>query len=193
MSEQISTPAPDEAEAPPAAVVNETLRSVVHELDQEIDAAKILRENLRDLIGEDDEALRDTLEGETQLHELIEQVVEFLGQDEERIAGIKEAVAQSNARKARLEKRVEMCRTVILNAMDVGELKKLELPIATVSRRATPAKVIITNEADVPSSFWTPQAPKLDKKLVKAALDSKKAVPGAELSNGGETLSIRRS
>ncbi|MGE0857439.1 MAG: siphovirus Gp157 family protein [Hyphomicrobiaceae bacterium] len=43
----------------------------------------------------------------------------------------------------------------------------------------------------IPSEFWKPQPPRLDKKVVLDALKAGAVVPGAELSNGGETLSMR--
>ena len=70
-------------------------------------------------------------------------------------------------------------------------LRKLELPTATLSIKAVPAKAEITDEALLPSKFFKAQDPKLDKKAVLDALKAKEDVPGAVLSNGGETLSIR--
>jgi Siphovirus Gp157 len=50
---------------------------------------------------------------------------------------------------------------------------------------------LILDEAILPAKFWKAQDPKLDKKAVLDALKAKEDVPGASLSNGGETISIR--
>ena len=68
---------------------------------------------------------------------------------------------------------------------------KLTLPLATLSRTASPLKVIITNEADLPSAFLIEKTElRPDKKALMDALKAG-AVPGAELSNGGEQLAVR--
>ena len=68
--------------------------------------------------------------------------------------------------------------------MGQAEMRKMELPQATISLRAVPPKAEITDEALVPSKFWKAQDPKLDKKAVLDALKGKEDVPGASLSNG---------
>jgi hypothetical protein len=78
-------------------------------------------------------------------------------------------------------------------AMSMAELAKLELPQATLSRKRTPPKAIVTSEVDLPARFYVEQNPKLDKKAVLDALKAGEKIPGAELSNGGESLQLRRS
>jgi hypothetical protein len=95
------------------------------------------------------------------------------------------------ARKARLGNQGDMIRQAILVAMGAAEIKKLELPIATITRKPTAPKAEILNESDIPSQFWKAQDPKLDRKAVLDALKEKQEVPGAILSNGGEALQIR--
>ena len=46
-------------------------------------------------------------------------------------------------------------------------------------------------EALIPAKFWKPQDPKLDRAAVAEALKAGETVPGASLSNGGLSLSIR--
>lgn len=164
-----------------------------HDIHQEIQAAKVLRANIADLIGDDDEALRDTLEGETTLHELIEAAVADISKDVANIAGLKAHIAKLTERKTRLEERVSAFRQSILTAMDMALIKTKETPLATLSRCRVPASAIITDEALIPAKHWRPQDPTLDKKSVTDALKDKQDVPGAELNNGGETLSLKWS
>jgi hypothetical protein len=67
------------------------------------------------------------------------------------------------------------------------------LSIATLTRKPVPPKVQILDEAAIPSQFWKRADPALDKKAIGDALKAKQDVPGATLSNGGETISLRWS
>lgn len=161
-------------------------------LKRETEAARILREQLADLEG-DEETIRDTIEGETNLHELIASVAEDIATDEASVAGIKAHIETMKARKDRLERRIEFRRSAVLNAMSIGEIKKMELAIATLTRKPVPPKVQITDETTIPSWFWKRAEPALDKKAIADALKNNEQVPGATLSNGGETLAVKWS
>jgi hypothetical protein len=165
-----------------------------HELHQQTRAAKVLLEQLRDLeADDDDEVVRDSIEGETDLHEAIEAAVKRLGDDLAAIEGLEAYMKKLDGRKARLKERVDATREAIANAMELARLPKMETPFATVTQKKIAPKVIITEEADIPSDFFKPQPPKLDKRAVMAALKEKQPVPGAQISNGGTTISVRWS
>lgn len=162
-------------------------------LEIEAEAARGLLLNIRSVIGEDEEAAHDAIEGETNLLETISSAVDRLSEIEAHADAIKTRIDDLKARKERLTNQAEHIRTALVVAMGVAEIKKLELPQATLSRRPTSPSVTIVSEADIPSRFWKPSDPKLDKKAVLDALKAEEAVPGAALSNGGETISIRFS
>lgn len=161
------------------------------QLQRETEAARILREQLIALNADDPDVIRDTIEGETSLHELIASVVEEIAHDQAGVEGIKTHVKTMNGRRERLEARIESRRSAILNAMAVGGISTLQLAIATLSRKPVPPKVQIISEADVPAQFWKRSDPELDKKALLAALKDEQKIPGATLSNGSETISIR--
>ena len=50
---------------------------------------------------------------------------------------------------------------------------------------------MVTDEAAVPEPFWRPQPPKLDRRALAEALKTGQSIPGATLSNGGTTLSLK--
>lgn len=162
------------------------------DIRRETEAAKILLANIKDIIADDPEALHDAIEGETGLIEAIGQavtrIIEIKALDEALGARAK----RISERRARLDAQSERLRTAIVVAMADVDLKKLELPEATISRKAVPPKCIVTNEADLPSRFLVEKvsvAP--DKKALLEALKAGEAVPGACLSNTAETLAIR--
>lgn len=160
-------------------------------LSIEADAARALLANIKDIIGDDEEAAADAVEGETGLVEAIRDAVARVGELESLAEGLKAHTDTLYKRRKRLEEQAERIRSAVASAMEAGALKKLELDVATVSRKPVPPKATISNEADIPSKFWKPQAPKLDLKAVLDALKAKEDVPGASLSNGSETLAVR--
>ena len=159
-------------------------------LSREAEAAR----DLVALIGaSDDEALaHDMIEGETDLHGAIASALDMLDQTEALAEGIKALMARYADRKAATERRAERIRGGIQQAMAMAGLRTVQLPAATVSLKAVAPKPIIEDESLIPAEFWTPQAPKLDRAaLTKAAKAA--AIPGVAMSNGGESLQIRRT
>lgn len=156
------------------------------------EAAKALLLNIRTEIGDDEDLALTAVEGETNL---IEALTEALNRVLE-IEAFEEAIAlQQKAlsqRKDRLGNQAERIRAAILNAMGSADMKKIELPRATLSRKAAPVKVVITSEADLPSAFLIEKTElRPDRKALLEAMKSGQKITGAELSNGGEQLSIR--
>lgn len=141
----------------------------------------------------DNEALIDTLEGETNItpERIVNAMVEEIRNIETLALALGERVAVMNTRKRRLEGTIETMRTALLQVMDLGEITKSVQPEFTVSRRRVAPKVLVTEESEIPSEFFKPQAPKLDKTALKKALDSGRDVSGAIMSNASETVSIK--
>ena len=162
-------------------------------ISKQIAAAAALRASIAAIAGDDSEAIRDTLEGSTSLHEAIAAVVAMMAEDEMMIDGIGLRITDLDARRARLKTRIERLRATIEQAMVIGEIKTLQLAEATLSLKNTPRQLEIIDEASIPAEYWKPQDPKLDRSAVKAALKGGATVPGATLTNGGVSVSIRRS
>lgn len=140
---------------------------------------------------DDPQTLLDTLEGETELHEALLLVADRIMDLQSQATGVKSRIEDMTARKDRLEKSAETLRTVILQAMDTAGLKTVPGGCVTLSLRETAPKLIVSDEAAIPSDYWIPQPPKLDRKTLLAALKDKQDTPGAELSNGGISLAMR--
>lgn len=168
--------------------------STTFDLSREIDAAKIIRAQIADLMNGEDadpDLIRDMVEGETNIREILTAMIVNEAADLELLAGVKDRAESLKKRKDRIERRIDTRRALMLTAMQMAEIQKHETPDGTLSRRKTPAACIVTEEADIPAKFWEPQPPKLSKRAVLEALKAGEAVPGASLSNGGETISIR--
>lgn len=167
------------------------MSNIAHKLKEQAGAASVLVANLRAVLGEDEELILDTIEGETDLLEVIDKALARLAEIKTMVAAIKLNIDELSSRRDRFVQQDEMIRAALTHAMGMANLRKAERPLGTISLRATPPKLIETEAADIPSQYWTPQPPKLDRKAVLEALKAGEAVPGAELSNGGETISIR--
>ncbi|MGA8691914.1 MAG: siphovirus Gp157 family protein [Methyloceanibacter sp.] len=161
-------------------------------LKSEVQLYQWLREKLLDRFPEaDDETVRDTLEGITDLHEIIAAVIRSALVDEALREGLRSRLDDMKTRLARIEERGDKKRQLALEAMSEVGLKKLEQPDFTASARAgSPSLVIVTEEA-IPNSYWLPQPPKLDRQSLLAELKRGSAIPGTQLGNPRPTLSVR--
>jgi hypothetical protein len=159
-------------------------------LRRETEAAKTLLATYEDILGEDDQAKADMVEGETSLLEAINRAVGRITEIDALMEGIGVVVENAQARQRRLKEQRENLRAALVIGLEIAERRKLETPLATLSLRDVARKVSITNEADIPSKFWVEQDPVVDKKALLAALKNKEEVPGAELDNGGVTLHL---
>lgn len=162
-------------------------------LNRQIRAATVLRESIKVMSEDDEDLIRDMIEGETSLHEMIERVVTSMEEDELLLAGITSKADDLATRKKRIEDRIGRKRAMLEQAFVVGEIPKLELVTCTLSTRKTPPKLIVEDEALIPSQYWKASDPTLDKQALAAALKAEGALPiaGASLSNGGISLNKR--
>lgn len=139
----------------------------------------------------DDATLRDTLEGISDLPEILAAVLRSQLDDLALATALRSRLADMQARVSRLEDRAEKKRALVSSVMERADLRKLTEPDFTVSLRPTPAPLIVTAEAEIPQAYWKPQPPKLDRKALLAALAAGERVPGAGLGNGGVTIAVR--
>jgi hypothetical protein len=139
----------------------------------------------------DEETLADTLEGITDLHEMIAAVIRSALVDKAFQAGLRTRLEEMRQRLVRLEERSAKKRLLALDAMsDVG-LKQLEQPDFTASARAGVPLLIVVAEEFIPPDYWVPQPPKLDRQSLLAELKRGQAVPGAQLGNPKPCLAVR--
>jgi len=141
--------------------------------------------------GIDDATLADTLEGLSSLPEALAAVVRAYLEDLSLAAALGMRISEMQDRLSRFEARAEKKRALATHVMERAELKTLQQPDFTVSLRAVPPGLVVSDETVIPDAFWKPQPPKLDKKGLLATLNAGQTVPGATLANGGTTISVR--
>jgi hypothetical protein len=139
----------------------------------------------------DKRTLADTLEGATDLREVIASVIRSALEDDSLAKALEGRLEAMKARLARLEATAEKKREIALAAMEEADIEKILEPDFTVSIRAVAPGVVVTNQAVIPEWFWIPQPAKLDKRLLLETLKAGEAVMGAELANSKITLAIR--
>ena len=139
----------------------------------------------------DDETLADTLEGITDLHEMIAAVIRSALVDEALHLGLRSRVDDMRERLSRLELRASKKRELALEAMAEAGLSKLEQPDFTASARAGSPALMVVAEDRIPEAYWLPQPPKLDRQTILGELKRGIDIPGAQMSNPKPVLSVR--
>lgn len=139
----------------------------------------------------DTDTLTDTLEGITDLHEMISAIIRSALVDEALQIGLRARLEDMRQRLSRIEERGTKKRQLALDAMSEVGLKKLEQPDFTASTRAGSRALVIVSEDVIPATYWAPQPPKLDRLSLLAELKRGCEIPGAQLSNPKPTLTVR--
>jgi hypothetical protein len=165
-------PVPKKAPAPDAR----------HDLAKELAAAEALKFQLTEVYGEgepDTILLKDMVEGETNLFETVDRIILQISLDEANLVGIGKSQATTQARKKRIESRVDTMRTMLASALEILEEKRFERPLATITLKPTPRKLLITEESEIPERFWKRPEPELSKKdLADAIKDYEETLQG---------------
>jgi hypothetical protein len=158
----------------------------------EVPKYQLLRERLfSEYPNIDADTLADTLEGITDLHEMIAAVIRSALVDEALHAGLRFRVDDMKERLSRFELRASKKRQLALEAMTEAGLTKLEQPDFTASARAGSPALVVIAEARIPETYWLPQPPKLDRQAVLGELKRGIEIPGAQMSNPKPVLSVR--
>ena len=139
----------------------------------------------------DDLTLADTVEGLTDLHEIVTAILRSALEDEALVNGLKTRIAEMEGRLERLRDRASKRRQIAKDVMIELDLKKLTAPDFTASiRPGTPALMVI-DEAAIPSIYWEPREPRLNRQVLTCELKEGGEITGVTLSNPEPVLSVR--
>ena len=141
----------------------------------------------------DEQTLKDTLEGLSDLNEKLAAVARSQHEDRILADALKTRISQMHDRLARFEHRINKKRDLIALVMDRAGIKKITEPDFTLSLRTTPPALVVLDERSIPETYWKPQPSKLDRRQIAQDLKDDKPVPGAILGNGGVSISMRVS
>ena len=158
-----------------AAATYRTIRDRLHAEDPQID----------------EQTLTDTVEGLTDLHEILSAIIRAALADQALATGLEGRIGEMQARRDRLQDRATKRRQIAKDVMVELDLKKLSAPEFTASiRPGTPALVVI-DEAAVPSIYWEPREPRLNRQGLATDLKQGAEIAGVAFSNPEPVLSVR--
>ena len=139
----------------------------------------------------DEQTLTDTVEGLTDLHEIIAAVVRAALADEALATGLKGRIAEMQDRLERLQDCAAKRRQIAKEVMVELDLKKLAAPDFTASIRPGMPALTVIDEAAVPSIYWEPRPPRLNRQELATDLKQGAEIAGVALSNPEPVLSVR--
>jgi Siphovirus Gp157 len=139
----------------------------------------------------DEQTLADTVEGLTDVHEIVASIVRAALADEALATGLKSRVAEMEERQGRLQDRAAKRRQIVKNVMVELDIKKITAPDFTVSIRCGMPALLVLDEAVVPSIYWQPSMPRLNRQGLLSELKGGAEIEGVALSNPEPVLSVR--
>ena len=158
-----------------------------------------LKEEINSLISDysldpydDDEAdvWSSALEGETSVEQVMERLLDLRYTAAGNEEAVKMRIADLRKRQDRYKLQQERLNKAMQQVMHICSISKLQFPFATFSLRQGSVSVFIEDENAVPKQLCSVKYSP-DKKAIKAALEQGEIVPGAVLTTGNETISIK--
>jgi hypothetical protein len=139
----------------------------------------------------DERTLADTVEGLTDLHEIVVAVIRSALEDEALASALKCRLSDMQDRLSRLQDRASKRRQIARDVMTELDLKKITAPDFTVSVRPGTPSLVVINEDAVPSIYWQPSEPRLNRQKLAIELKDGAEIEGVALSNPEPVLSVR--
>jgi hypothetical protein len=139
----------------------------------------------------DEQTLADTVEGLTDLHEIIQAIIRSALCDEALIAALKCRVADMQDQLARFQDRASTRRQIAKDVMVELDLKKIMAPDFTASIREGTPSLMVIDEAAVPKIYWDPGEPRLKRQALASDLKQGEEIDGVALSDPEPVLSVR--
>jgi hypothetical protein len=139
----------------------------------------------------DEQTLADTVEGLTDLHEILQAVIRAALTDEALARGLKCRISDMQCRLDRLEDRASKRRQIAKDVMVELDLKRITAPDFSASLRPGLPALVVLNEDAVPSIYWQPGEPRLKRQVLASDLKEGAEIAGATLSNPEPVLSAR--
>ena len=140
-------------------------------------------------ITQDDPDYADLMASECDVQDRLVRILRAARHTEAQSKALAEIVAENKDRKQRLDAKVARLREIVLRAMGDLGLKKIEAPDLSASVSQSRPKVIVTDETLLPDDVCV-----FKREPSKTAISEwlkERPCPGAELSNGGATLTLR--
>ena len=164
----------------------------MYPLSRSVATYQTIRDRIIAVEADIDEAtLADTVEGLTDLNEVVAAIVRAALFDEAMADGLKGHIHSLQERLQRLTERASERRRIARDAMLEVDIRKVAAPDFTASVRPGSPALVVVDEGAIPTPYWEPREPRLDR--LGLLNDLKKGLPveGAQLSNPEPVLSVR--
>ena len=139
----------------------------------------------------DEQTLANTVEGLTDLHEIIQAVIRVALSDEALVLGLKCRISDMQGRLDRLQDRAAKRRQIAKDVMVDLDLKKITAQDFSASLRPGMPALVVLNEDAVPSIYWQPSEPRLKRQELAYELKQGAEIEGVALSDPEPVLSVR--
>ena len=152
----------------------------------------ILADQLKAQYAEiDDETLHDTLEGISDLKEMLAELIRSALEDEALASGLSTRLADMKARLERFETRAGRKRQLALRVMSETDIPKLRQSDFTASLKQGAPTLDVIDQGKVPAVYWKPQPSKLDRQGLLSALKAGVAIEGVAIAPAQTQLTLR--
>ena len=147
-------------------------------------------DEIRDILGDayDDTTFWDTLEGETDVMDVIGKLLRERLEAKAQAAAMQDIERIYAARKAAAKKREDACRAALGKVLVAVGQDKVKHPEGTVYFTPGRERLEVTDPDEIPSQLCK-RVP--DEAAVKAQLAAGETVPGARLVTGDRILNVR--
>lgn len=139
----------------------------------------------------DEQTLADTVEGLTDVHEILAAIIRAALADEALATGLKNRIAEMQDRLARLQDCAAKRRQIARDVMVELDIRKITAPDFTASVRPGMPALLVLDEAAVPSIYWQPVAPRLNRQGLLSGLKNGAEIKGVALSDPEPVLTVR--
>ena len=139
---------------------------------------------------DDLELFWDTLDGETDVMDLVGKTLSEISEAEAGMIACNEMAKRYSERRSLLDARKVRLNRMLKTIMLCADEKKIPHPLATISLRNGMESVVILNEKEIPSQLCKVTSTP-DKTEIKKQLKAGVQIEGAELVTGPQTVSVR--
>jgi hypothetical protein len=139
----------------------------------------------------DERTLNDTVEGMSDLPQLLTTILRAALEDEALVGGLKTRIDEMERRQQRLRDRATRRRQLVKKIMLQVNLKNLIAPDFSASIRPGVPALTVLDEAAVPRIYWESREPRLKRQDLVSDLKRGNEIAGVALANSEPVLSVR--
>ena len=140
---------------------------------------------------EDGALLADMIEGCTDAYEVVDVLIGRDAHTDTLVDALAVRIAELTARKRRFEAESRTNRKWMADLLEAMGARKLERPEGTISLRRVPPSLLDGPVENLPPHLTRTKV-EPDKTAIKKAIEAGEEVPGWQLNNGGQSLTVRR-